>query len=44
VENLHIQQLVRARMDDRLGYGIVEQLCIGRHAPSGFKSMLDGAG
>ena len=43
VENIHIQQLVRARMGEKLGYGIVEQLCIGPHAPSGFAGMLDGA-
>lgn len=43
LENLHIQQLVRARMGDRVGLGIVEQLCIGPHSPSGFSELLDGA-
>ena len=43
IENLHIQQMVRARMGEKVGYGIVEQLCIGPHAPSGFTAMLDGA-
>jgi hypothetical protein len=43
VENIHIQQLVRARMGDKQGYGIVEQLCVGAHGPSGFVALLDGA-
>lgn len=43
LENLHIQQLVRARLGQKTGIGIVEQLCIGPHAPSGFTGMLDGA-
>ncbi|MDE2363196.1 MAG: hypothetical protein KGM42_11010 [Hyphomicrobiales bacterium] len=42
-DNIHIQQLVRARMGDKTGVGIVEQLCLGPHAPSGFTAMLDGA-
>lgn len=48
-ENLHIQALAHARREgpDGLssnGIGIVEQLVIGPHDPSGFKGMLDGAG
>jgi hypothetical protein len=43
LENVHIQQVVRARMDDQEGVGALEQLCIGPHAPSGFKEFLDGA-
>jgi hypothetical protein len=41
--NLHIQQVVRARMGDKTGVGVVEQLCLGPHAPSGFTEFLDGA-
>ena len=41
--NLHIQQVVRARMGDKTGVGVVEQLCLGPHAPSGFVEFLDGA-
>jgi hypothetical protein len=43
LHNVHIQQVVRATDGDRVGYGIVEQLCIGPHAPSGFSAFLDGA-
>jgi len=42
-ENLHIQQVVRARMGDRRGVGVLEQLCLGSHAPSGFREFLDPA-
>ena len=44
VPNLHIQQLVRARSNGQVGYGVLEQLCIGAHRPSGFESLNDGAG
>lgn len=40
---LHVQQLCRARMEGRTGVGVLEQLVIGAHAPSGFKGLLDGA-
>jgi len=42
-ENLHVQQVVRARMGERTGIGVLEQLCLGPHAPSGFTDFLDGA-
>jgi len=41
--HLHVQQLCRVRMGARVGYGALEQLVIGAHAPSGFKSALDPA-
>jgi len=41
--HLHVQQLCRARWGDRRGVGVLEQLVIGRHAPSGFEGLLDGA-
>lgn len=41
--HLHVQALCRARAGDREGTGILEQLVIGAHAPSGFKGLLDGA-
>ncbi len=44
LENLHIQQVVRARMDDQEGMGVLEQICLGPHARYGFKAFLDGAG
>jgi hypothetical protein len=43
LENLHTQQVVRARMGDRHGVGILEQLCLGLHAPSRFMEFLSGA-
>jgi hypothetical protein len=42
-ENLHIQQVVRARCDGREGVGVLEQIHLGPHAPSGFEEFLDGA-
>lgn len=43
LENVHIQQVVRARMDGQEGIGALEQMCIGPHASSGFEQFLDGA-
>jgi hypothetical protein len=48
VHNLHIQQLMRARLrtdggPERTGIGILEQAAIGPHAPSGFTGLRDGA-
>jgi hypothetical protein len=42
--HVHVQTLCRARFGEREGIGILEQLVIGPHAPSGFTSLLDGAG
>jgi hypothetical protein len=42
-ENLHVQQVMRARMGSEEGIGVLEQFCIGPHAPSGFESLIDGA-
>jgi len=41
--HLHVQQLCRARMGGRVGLGVLEQLVIGPHAPSGFGDLFDGA-
>jgi hypothetical protein len=40
---LHVQQLCRARLGVREGIGVLEQLAIGPHAPSGLRGLLDGA-
>ena len=40
---IHIQELCRARMGGREGIGILEQLVIGPHQPSGFEGLFDGA-
>lgn len=36
-------QVVRATMGDRVGYGTLETVIIGRHDRSGFKELFDGA-
>ena len=41
--HIHVQQLCRARMGDREGIGLLEQLVIGPHRPAGFRSLFDGA-
>ena len=41
--HLHVQQVCRARMGARVGIGILEQIALGPHAPSGFQSILDPA-
>ena len=48
IENLHIQEIVRATHkgpDGKSSVGVAayEQLFLGKHAPSGFKDILDGA-
>ena len=42
--NIHVQQVVRARWGDRTGLGVLEQLIVGPHAPTGLTGILDGAG
>ncbi|MCP4004168.1 MAG: hypothetical protein GY725_08240 [bacterium] len=42
-KHIHVHQICRARMGDRVGIGTLETICFGRHDPSGFKSLLDGA-
>ena len=40
---IHVQQVVRATWGERAGLGVLEQLAIGPHAPSGFRELFDGA-
>ena len=40
---LHIQAISNFKMGDETGKGVLEQLIIGPHAPSGFKDILDMA-
>jgi hypothetical protein len=42
--HIHLHTICRARMGDRVGVGTLETLVFGRHAPSGFREFLDGAG
>ena len=43
LENLHIQQIVKATCGDRVGHGVLEQLHIGPSVSHGFKDWFDGA-
>ena len=43
IENLHVQQVMRARAGDEQGIGVLEQIAIGPHARYGFKEFLDPA-
>lgn len=38
---LHIQAISRVRMGSKVGLGVLEQLILGPHEPSGFKELLD---
>jgi hypothetical protein len=40
---IHVHTLARARLGDKVGIGLIETLCYGRHAPSGFQDLFDGA-
>lgn len=42
LHSVHIQNVVRARMGDRIGIGVLEQIAMGPHAPSGLTGFLDG--
>jgi hypothetical protein len=42
-KHIHNHQVCRARMGDRTGVGTLETVVFGRHDPSGFKTILDGA-
>jgi hypothetical protein len=41
--HLHVQQVCRAKAKGREGVGVLEQLVIGPHRPSGFEGILDPA-
>jgi hypothetical protein len=43
LENLHIQQVMRATMNGEKGIGVLEQIAIGPHVPSGFTDLFGGA-
>lgn len=46
-DHVHVHQLVRAQLrapdGRRSGTGLLETMCFGPHAPSGFRGFLDGA-
>ena len=43
IENLHIQQVVKATCGDRVGHGVLEQMHVGPSASFGFADWFDGA-
>lgn len=43
LDNLHVQQLMRATWRGKTGLGVLEQLAIGPHERYRFRSFLDGA-
>lgn len=44
LENLHVQQVVRATCGDRVGHGVLEQMHIGPSRSYGFNDWFDAAG
>ena len=40
--SIHIQELVRARVGEREGVGVLEQLVFGEHEPTGLTGFVDG--
>ncbi|GFG85071.1 hypothetical protein [Mycolicibacter algericus] len=41
LDNIHVQQVMRARWGERTGIGVLEQLAVGPHEPSGFTGLVD---
>jgi len=42
-KHIHVHQMVKATCGNLTGYGILESVVFGRHAPSGFKEIFDPA-
>ncbi len=42
LHNIHIQQVMRATWGARTGLGVLEQLAVGPHRPTGLTGILDG--
>jgi hypothetical protein len=42
LDSMHIQNLMRVRMGERTGIGVLEQVCMGPHEPTGLTGFLDG--
>jgi hypothetical protein len=40
--SIHVPNIVRATMGDRQGIGVVEQIALGPHHPTGLNGFLDG--
>ena len=43
LENIHVQQIVRATCGDKVGHGVLEQMHIGPSSRLGFDDWFDGA-
>jgi hypothetical protein len=42
-KHIHQHQIMKASCGDLTGVGLLETVVFGRHTPSGFKDLLDGA-
>ena len=42
-QNLHIQNMCKVTLDGKPGWGILEQIAIGPHQPTGLTGLLDPA-
>ncbi len=42
LSSLHLQNVCRARMEGRVGVGVLEQIALGPHAPTGLTGFRDG--
>jgi hypothetical protein len=42
LHSVHVQNVVRARMGERVGIGVLEQFCLGPHEPTGLHGFIDG--
>ena len=42
ITSIHLQNIVRARMGDRVGVGVLEEIHLGPHEPTGLTGFLDG--
>jgi hypothetical protein len=42
ISSIHLQNIVRARLDGQVGYGVLEQFVLGEHDPTGMRGFTDG--
>ena len=42
LSSLHLQNIVRATLDGQVGHGVLEQIVLGDHDPTGHRGFTDG--
>jgi hypothetical protein len=42
LSSLHLQNIVRATLDGQVGHGVLEQIVLGDHEPTGMRGFTDG--